>query len=185
MQIVTFFILLMWSVSSLSQNLVINGDFDDGLNGWTSENATAEINSTDGLPSAPSAQLTTVNGASGRFLSNCIPIDPSVEYQVRASGRVLDGATSLTLVVEAYSDMSCSESSNFNYVTVDSTSKTTWQAFPASSFFASEFGASLLAVRIGFQFGGGAPGDKDTLFDHIDFRVAGSTPVRLQAFGVD
>jgi hypothetical protein len=188
MRILTCFVLLSWSANSISQNLVANSDFDDGLNGWVVQNATASVNTTDGLPNQPSAQLTTTGGVSGTFLSNCIPYDPANVYTVQANARVLDGATSLTLIVEGYSDSVCSDAAAFARLGFDSAYQATWQVFPASVIGVNQFsysGSVPVAVRVGFDFGGGAPGNKDVLFDHVDFRIQGSTPVRLQSFGVD
>ena len=97
------------AAAASGENLVVNPDFDDGLDGWTvstTGNGHAAIDATRGLPSQPSAQLTSdFVTPSVSLVSTCVPIDAGDIFDLYVNLEVLAGLASVH--VAAYSDGNC------------------------------------------------------------------------------
>jgi hypothetical protein len=185
------------TVSAVSANLLTNPDFDSNLNGWTpgdnygtnGYNATFALNTTDGSPTAPSAEMTTWLNQYAAVTSDCITIDTSQNVDLYANVKIISGndiGTQASIGGYMFNDTSCTGSpiGVFGTNPVNG-SHGVWQELSKLNF-------SLLAgtrgVRIELYATGGFgpfPGAGDILFDHIVFQQAVTTPVRLQSFEVE
>ena len=187
MRIATFLFLFAWSVSGHPQNLVQNANFDDGLAGWSISPTTytATLNTTDGLPTPPSAELigSDFNEApQPAFYSPCFTVDASKIYSFSANYKVIAGEMSIEFI--AYPNVNCISGTTENMPSINVPQSNGWVTATASDF---TFNETSVAAQLIFATccASSGPSGADVLIDHVDFRVQGTTPVRLQSFGVE
>jgi len=160
--------------SASADNLVVNPDFTQGVDGWTTitaGNGTATLDTTTGSPGAPSLHLNAIPAASTVAVSSaCMPIDGgSVDLYVNINGT--SGFAFTT--INSYSDPDCV----FGLTATDS------QSFPADQTWNtySMTGVSLppgtRSARIVLSVTMGASGDAGNAnFDHVQFGPSGTVP---------
>jgi hypothetical protein len=188
-------LLCVHTIGAVAANLVTNPDFDINLNGWTIGDisggngpfATFALNSTDGLPTAPSAEFTTSLNQFSAATSDCMAIDTSQNVDLYANAKIILGnvlSTGASVAVYMFSDMSCGSLVGPQIVNQVHGSLGAWQQISSPNF---PLLAGTHSVRIVLEVLGGSPGQPgigDVLFDHIVFQQTATTPVRLQSFEV-
>jgi hypothetical protein len=178
---------LFAAVPAQAQNLVANADFDAGTADWTPATSnpagtTFVADANDGWPSAPSGRLAGTGAGTGQVDADCIAITPAqdVDLFVNLSLHAAGSANALLL---AYGDATCGAQIGAPRTTAgtdvplaDGWTQQSLQgiALPAGT-------QSVLVKLIASSTGGGF----DASFDRVHFGPAGTTPVTLQAFGVD
>ena len=150
-------------------NLVPNGDFDEGLDGWSPVDGGGSFTVDDaiGVPDAPSLHLT-----SGGVQSSCIAIDAGVLYDLYVLAR--SDAGTAAVLLQPYSDASCTTMLAPG-VAEPLESSPYWQTLA--------LGAApprALSVRIVLTASPDALGAiPDVHFDHVRFGQTGSVPVGI------
>jgi hypothetical protein len=80
---------------SRAQNLVVNGDFDTDVAGWSGATATFIPDDAGGDPLSGSLRVLNELGITNVLVHQCVPIDPNADLVVRAALRIASsgGAT--------------------------------------------------------------------------------------------
>jgi hypothetical protein len=156
-----------------ASNLVENPDFDNGLDGWSlaSPAGTVELDTTTGLPSAPSLRLLGDQiSAEVAAQSSCIEIDDSTNVDLRAFVKPAGGI--LYVGVQAYSDNACATALDI----VQSEGRNANPPWGTIGFANTPLPDGTASVRVVLsaaitEFSAG-----DALFDHVEFGPTGSLP---------
>ncbi|MDN5923864.1 MAG: hypothetical protein L0H70_02560 [Xanthomonadales bacterium] len=182
-----------------AQNLVPNPNFDSDTSQWsaiTTNQGTSTAMSWDGTHGYPNTGAlriqASVNGYGAKADSACIVIDPNKHYALSADvyNNGLEGTG--TVQLKTFDTTDCSDNglattqSFASYGPVAQGSP--WNEFVFNSTILNVMisaTSGALAVRIKLLVGprSGTPQVAAT-FDHIVFKVAGTTPVSLQSFHV-
>ena len=178
--------------------LLTNGDFDSGLTGWNTFTDPATLDTTSGSPLPPSLQMSTspfVDSAGGTFStwSECVSLtDVPQPWTYGMRVRVVSSGASCQLYVWASFDTGTCEAQGTSYGAAtfavgtvpgmggDFTQYTAMTNDPKPGGGASQV-VRMMTVGICYS-----ADDATTVnFDHAFIGTAGTTPVRLQSFGVD
>jgi len=164
--------LALQCATASAENRVQNPDFDANLGSWTlqSGNGNFVLDSSTGDPAAPSAHLAV--GESATVVSSCIGIDASSKVDFSLQARV--NSQSCDVVVQTFDNATCANGNSsvpIFLVMLD----TTWHTYSQPN----------VALASGTQSANIVIGGGDCNFDHVFLGPSTTTPVRLQAFGVD
>lgn len=163
----------MLALSATAANLIVNPDFDNGLDGWTTftaGNGTATLDATTGSPSAPSIHLVSDPAvADVSVSSSCMAIDDSnnVDLYTNIKG---NGGFAIA-AINAYSDASCVN--GLSAINSDSFPATgTWGTYSMADVALPDGTQSakvVLTVTMGSSDSAG-----DANFDHVAFGPTGT-----------
>jgi hypothetical protein len=148
-----------------ASNLVENGDFTGGVEGWSvGASGVISIKTDDGIPAVPSLDVSTDATGVGTAVSSCIPIDDSVNVDLHAFVRGKAGLTAVGVFV--FSDTACTTS-------IQSLSTQVFRVgdawFPIG-FNNVELPEQTASVQVFFGVTGGSVGATgEMLFDHVAF----------------
>ena len=163
----------MLALSATAANLIVNPDFTDGVDGWTTAtagNGTATLDPSTGLPSAPSIHL-VANPANSdvSISSSCMMVDNSnnVDLYTNIKG---NGGFAIA-AINAYSDTACVD--GLSAINSDSYPPTgTWDTYSMTDVIlpnGTQSAKVVLTVTMGSSDSAG-----DANFDHVAFGPTGT-----------
>lgn len=163
----------MLALSATAANLIVNPDFDSGVDGWTTAtagNGTATLDPSTGFPSAPSILL-VANPANSdvSISSSCMMIDDSnnVDLYTNIKG---NGGFAIA-AINTYSDTTCTN--GISAINSDSFPATgTWDTYSMTDVVLPDGTQSakvVLTVTMGSSDSAG-----DANFDHVAFGETGT-----------
>jgi hypothetical protein len=185
------FVLLVIAVSADAQNLVVNPNFGTDLSGWTVKTtgaATATFSTDTGSPDQGSVHLTATNGETAQ-LNQCVSVTSgSVDLFARTYS--VSAVSNAGAQVTAFDQAGCVGNplgfSAFNVTPVNGflngNPVTGWTELSALHENISNLPPVSASVVVFVTPGAGQTADY--YFDDIRFGTSGTTPVRLQSFGV-
>ena len=189
-------ILALSCTSVQAAKLLSNGDFDNGLTGWNTFTYVASVDSTDGSPSAPAMQISTIPYSLGSFFdfwSECVSLTgspPPWEYGMRI--RVVSAGGSCHMDISASFDTGTCAQSGTNFGAAAYAVGTVpgiggdFTQYAATTNDPTPGGGTSNVVRLIALGLCDAAGDAMTInVDHAYVGTTGTTPVRLQSFDVD
>ncbi|HEY6985948.1 MAG TPA: hypothetical protein VH375_07685, partial [Rhodanobacteraceae bacterium] len=155
-------------------NLIVNPDFNEGVDGWTTitaGNGTATLDTTKGSPAAPSIRMLAIPAASTvSVASSCMQIDGgSVDLYVN-----IDGTTGYAFTsINSYSDPNCV----FGLRAEDSQSYPATQSWDTYSMTGVNLPPGTRSAKVVLAVTMGASGDAGNAnFDHVQFGPSGTVP---------
>jgi hypothetical protein len=163
----------MLAMSATAANLIVNPDFDNNVDGWTTAtagNGTATLDPSTGSPSAPSVHLVANPADSDVSISSsCMPVDDSnnVDLYTNIKG---NGGFAIA-AINTYSDTNCV--TGISAINSDSFAATgTWATYSMTDVILPNGAQSarvVLTVNMGSSSAAG-----DANFDHIAFGPTGT-----------
>ena len=169
-------------------NLVPNPNFDSDVSHWSvvSSSGTLTFDGTDGSPNPGSARLVAADVTTVGFAqSDCMVVDASQNFDLSAMVKLnnLD-STGAFVLAYLYPDNACNGNAS-----IGPSFDTSGLAIGTWAYFYSDnqtLTTGTNSARIVLSTGEGALTTPiDVSFDTIRFGPTGTTPVRLQSFGVD
>jgi hypothetical protein len=175
------------------QNVVVNGDFDANVAGWSFDGrGTVAWDPLDsaGSPTSGSGRITSAQppANAGAGASQCIPFALTGPFELGARIRFPSGQdrSGFTVVgVALFENATCTgrSSAGANVGTVRSSTTDTWVTKFATNFAPVPATQSILMRLYVYK---AEPGGTLTVqFDHAVFGPAGTTPVELLGFAVE
>ncbi len=162
-------------------NLIENANFDSGTAGWQlvpgSGVPSFVIDATQGLPSAPSAHLSS--GDPAMVVSACIPVTPQYFDLIASARNQGDQVSSASVTVRFFGDTGCVTPIGSEVLTW-TTVETAWMQKASYNFLAP---AETIRAQVALSVDGLVT--LDGHFDSVFFGPTGTSPVTLQAFDVD
>ncbi len=160
--------------SASAGNLIVNPDFNEGLDGWTTitaGNSTATLDTTTGSPTAPSVHMLAIPAsATVSIASSCMQIGPgSVDLYLN-----IKGTTGFAFAgINSYSDPNCV----FGLRATDSESfpaNQTWDTYSMTGVILPPATRSAKVVLSATMGSSGDAGNAN--FDHVQFGASGTVP---------
>jgi hypothetical protein len=163
----------MLALSATAANLIVNPDFTNGVDGWTTAtagNGTATLDPSTGSPSAPSIHL-VANPANSdvSITSSCMPVDDrnNVDLYTNIKGN----AGFAIAAINAYSDTACIN--GLSAINSDSFPATgTWLTYSMTDVILPDGAQSVTVVLTVTMGSSDSAGDAN--FDHVAFGPTGT-----------
>lgn len=183
-----FVILIVTSMPVISQNLLINGDFDSDLTGWVIADGLPDSRGTwvnedvDEIPESGSVELINVgegNNGLRRTLLQCVPAEPEALYLVEAWGKAPadePGNGGATVVALVFATPDCSGPISALYTSVGIDNSGAWEPISGTYQTFSSTQSVLIGLAIGKRTG---------FSDDVSARIDAVTVVPDKIIGSD
>lgn len=165
-------------VAHAGPNLIVNGDFSNGSNGWTL-GSDAAITTTEGNP-APSVALHADAGAVVSITSDCIS-QTAVPVTLHVDAKSATSGVNVAIMTMQYSDGACATYLSQGPSIGRNLTTGGWESLDYSN---ASMASDTHSVRIKLQVNRSGLSAATAFLDNVSFAPADATPVELQSFGV-
>jgi len=163
------------ALPATAANLIPNPDFNGGTTGWsmsTTGSGTATLDTTTGLPDAPSVRLVaTPANTDVSVFSSCVAVDDSQNVDLFANLRGNAGAA--TFEIDTFSDSACATVLS-QIVSTPVQANQTWTPYSLENVALPNGSRSAQVVLTATEGSDATAGDAN--FDHIEFGPTGTVP---------